>query len=558
MYLGIIPCLSLAIARLTSAQREHFAIWVIKAPYSSGYAHRDCLWQQDLTQKWSAWQEMFSLQSQLHLPILPTDPQNISPDFTFDSDNGESYSGQLMQELGVSLWQWIFSDTISNSLAQSQGIAIGKNQPLRLRLDIRDPHLIPLPWEISQPEKAKPSISLNEQILFSRTSCDVAPLHRLSTQEGLNILLVLGTDIAESELLGEEKIYLETLPDEQPNFPVSNRAIELQREATTLAEIIKKSSLSWRDRNTILPNVPTQVDTLIQPTPAELIEALETGIYNVFFYADHGIPAPDGGLLFLQPYTTINGTELAQVLVRNQVILSVFNACWGAQPDLQEQQAVERSSLAEVLIHHGVPAVLAMRDSIADQEALTFIEAFTKAICGRMPIDKAVAVARQKLLTVYKFNQPAWTLPILYMHPEFNGEMINPIDDRDRDRDRTVLPRFNQANLPVAYLRCLDNSDKWQVHGGIMRVGRGQENDLVIKEKWVSQKHAEILCRENDWQLSQENSYFLKDFSRFGTLINVDGIWKKIHHQEIPLQSGVQIKFGSSHGQILEFFIEGQ
>jgi hypothetical protein len=53
-------------------------------------------------------------------------------------------------------------------------------------------------------------------------------------------------------------------------------------------------------------------------------------------------------------------TELAQVLTRNPVKLAVFNACWGAQPDQEGYQAIPRSSLAEVLLHHGVPAVLAL------------------------------------------------------------------------------------------------------------------------------------------------------------------------------------------------------
>jgi hypothetical protein len=34
--------------------------------------------------------------------------------------------------------------------------------------------------------------------------------------------------------------------------------------------------------------------------------------------------------------------------------------------------------------------------------------------------------------------------------------------------------------------------------------------------------------------------------------------WQRIHHQEIPLISGMQLKFGSSQGQLLEFVIEGE
>jgi len=50
-----------------------------------------------------------------------------------------------------------------------------------------------------------------------------------------------------------------------------------------------------------------------------------------------------------------------------------------------------------VLIHHGVPAVLGMRDEI-DREALSFIRTFAQALRSRLPIDQAVAIARQQLL----------------------------------------------------------------------------------------------------------------------------------------------------------------
>ena len=119
------------------------------------------------------------------------------------------------------------------------------------------------------------------------------------------------------------------------------------------------------------------------------------------------------------------------------------------------QQAIARSSLAEVLIHHGVPAVLGMRDSIADREALSFIQTFAQALASRMSVDRAVAVARQQLLTLYKFNQPAWTLPVLYMHPEFDGQLTEPVDDLKTDlplNSSTWLGRLPSS----AYLRGRD------------------------------------------------------------------------------------------------------
>lgn len=529
------PCLNLSVARLVAAEVEHFAIWVLRAPYPGGYLHHDCIWPETLTKTWYAWQEMFSplnlSGTKLPAAQLATEPKVVV--LSSPLTQTTTYGGRLMQQLGIQLWQWLFEGPIQSSLDGSQGMAIGQNQPLRLRLEIRDPDLMALPWEIMQPQAGKQAISLSQQLLFSRTTSDVAPLPPLKAEQALSILLVLGQDTSSQ------------------NSPAGN--LKLEQEADAIAKILEISGyVSSNGTGTL---VPCQVDTLVMPTPAELISHLETGNYNMFFYAGHGVPAPDGGLLFLGPDVTMNGTELAQVLTRCQVTLAVFNACWGAQSAKYDNQPIARSSLAEVLLHHGVPAVLAMRDAIADEEAISFIKALVRALSERMPIDRAVAVARQQLLTLYKFNQPAWTLPVLYMHPDFNGQLLQPLTEGITELPENSLTWIGRER--AAFVRLLGSATKvWPIRGGLMRVGRRQENDLVICEKWVSQRHAEIICRDERIDTKAPPKYFLRDFSRFGTLILGNAGWQKVHHQEFPLQSGMQLKFGSSQGQIWEFIIE--
>jgi hypothetical protein len=447
-----------------------------------------------------------------------------------------------MQTLGINLWQWLFTGVIQNCLAQSRGFASGKNQPLRLRLEIRDPDLIPLPWEIMQEQAGTPAISLAPQILFSRTTSDVESLQVSTSDVALNVLLVLGKDMDSNS--------------------GSTAKLKLEKEATALSRILG-SQVSLETPSSISLNlVPCQVHSLLQPSRAELLNALKTKKYNVLFYAGHGTTAPDGGLLYLSPDATINGTELAQALVSGRVKLAVLNACWGAQPDEERQKAIPRSSLAEVLIHHGVPAVLGMRDSIADEEALSFIQTFAQALRERMPIDQAVAIARQQLLTLYKFNQPAWTLPVLYMHPEFNGELVkanSKVEEKTETNRITeiptilpVTPLVSTKRIPDACLRSTDGTNTvWAVRQGRIKLGRvrNNTNDLVINEQWVSQEHAEIVYRE----YGQESAYYLHDFSRFGTFIWSEKGWQNIKDREVLLLSGTKLKFGSTQGQTLEF-----
>ena len=137
----------------------------------------------------------------------------------------------------------------------------------------------------------------------------------------------------------------------------------------------------------------------------------------MIFYAGHGLPAPDGGQLFLRPGMTLNGIELAQALTSTGVKLAVFNACWGAQPAAVNRQAVPSSSLAEVLIRHGVPAVLGMRDQIADRESHSFIHAFTQALRSRKPIDEAGPIATEERMPIHraapKLDEQASTTEVL-------------------------------------------------------------------------------------------------------------------------------------------------
>ena len=529
-------CLWLALDRLTAADPEHYAIWVLKSPYPSGHVHHDRIWSHTLSQAWQTWQSMFSLRGLPQVPHIPSAyvPQpmlDVSSDTATNRTN--SYSSRLMQHLGLNLWQWLFDGPVQSSLDHSQGIAQGQSTVMRLRLEIRDPELISVPWEIMQSQPGRPAVALNQQILFSRTTSAVDPLADWGLDNGLRILLVVGHDDGST---GDDR---------------AASKLSLEKEADLLKEILES-----RGESNVGRPVIRQVDVLLQPSPAELIYHLERYRYNVFFYAGHGIPAPDGGLLFLQPQATLNGTELAQVLTRCRVKLAVFNTCWGAQPERSGQQAIPRSSLAEVLLHHGVPAVLAMRDSIADEEALSFIQVFAQALAERKPVDEAVAIARQHLLTLYKFNQPAWTLPVLYMHPDFDGELLTPMPT-----DITRLPGDSgiggRTNAHSISLREIGGDGKvWPIYRGLMRLGRLPDNDLVIPEPWGSSKHAEIFYRRAAADAAAEPTYFLRDFSRYGTYYLSTQGWQQIHRQEVPLSSGMQLRFGSSDGCLLEFVIE--
>lgn len=507
--------LRIALERLTQADSDHYAIWVVDCPFPEGYRHHDQRWTAAMANLWERWQEFFCTRQ---LPQVPhgaaTDGHLAYPPADLVSGG---QSGRLMQDLGIGLWHWLFDGPLGQTLDHSLGLAQGQDRRLHLQLDIRPPELIGLPWEIMQSQPGRPALSLGPQILFSRTTSAVDPLSPVSLAQGLQVLLVLG---------------------QEEGAQHSN--LQLTQEAALLRQAFQDST----SRCTPNPLPPCRVETLVQPDLSTLVTTLERGQFNLFFYAGHGVTAPDGGLVLLRAGVSLSGPELAQALVRGGVQLAVLNACWGARPDHQEQ-IIPRSSLAEVLLHHGVPAVVAMRDVIADQESLDFIEVLARGLADRQPIPAALARARQHLLTIHGFNSPAWTLPILYQHPQSSGVLLTA--DLAVTQLPTALPQPAQA-----VVRCFETpSQMWCLQNGQLRVGRLPDNDLVMTEAWVSKHHAEIFWRPPPGTGAGE--YYLRDLSRYGTYYFDGQSWRHLHQQQVALTLGTPLQFGSRQGEIMEF-----
>jgi pSer/pThr/pTyr-binding forkhead associated (FHA) protein len=139
------------------------------------------------------------------------------------------------------------------------------------------------------------------------------------------------------------------------------------------------------------------------------------------------------------------------------------------------------------------------------------------------------------------------------MHPDFNGELIASIDEEEGYGLLLAEP-----SIPHAYLRSLSPGGRtWSLRPGATRIGRTTDNDIVIPEPSVSRRHAEILCRKTLTETTVVRTYYLQDLSTYGTTwVFQANVWQQIHRQEVPLQSGMQLKFGSTKSQSWEFIIE--
>lgn len=339
------------------------------------------------------------LRSESLVPLLQPSPvgAGASTSTQYVSDTARN-----LVSLGQRLYNALFQGTIRDSWVIAQGVAQHRGEPLRLRLGLKGTQLHRLPWEVLH--AGDRPLATGTDIVFSRYHSDFsvfnAPVVQKSAWEEaqpLKILMVLAA------------------PKDQDFLKLKQEALRLQDELQTV----------MRDGGQRCTSI--QLTLLEQPGSEQLTQALEQNHYQVLHYAGHSNLGMAGGNLYLVNSTTgltetLSGDDLAGLLVNNGIRMAVFNSCrgvYGASSDPETQ--AESGNLAEALVKRGIPAVLAMSDRIPDHVALNLSQLFYRNLKKASSIDLCLSRARQGLIASYTSEKFYWALPILYLHPDFDG-----------------------------------------------------------------------------------------------------------------------------------------
>ncbi len=337
-------------------------------------------------------------------------------------DESANQSSLNLVALGQQLYNALFHGSLRDSWMMAQAIAQNQRQVLRLRLGLKGTHLPRLPWEVLH--AGDRPLATGTDVAFSRYQLSTglrSPVQRFPSQpnQRLKILMVI-------------------------SGPSDQDTLELAEEASHLQEELRSHSPQ--------ESPAIQLTILEQPGREQLTQALEQGQYHVFHYAGHSNLGDSGGDVYLVSNKTgltetLNGDDLAGLLVNNGVQLAVFNSCRGAYTaasDVRENR--KERNLAEALVKRGIPAVLAMAERIPDEVALTLTRLLYRNLNQGYPIDLSLSRARQGLISAYGSNQLYWALPVLYLHPEFDGFLTNDDSTHNRE-DRFVLPEPPEITL---------------------------------------------------------------------------------------------------------------
>ncbi len=306
---------------------------------------------------------------------------------------------------GQRLYNSLFQGTIRDSWMMAQGIAQHQRERVRFRLGLKGTNLHRLPWEVLY--AGDRPLATGTEVIFSRYHSSFSvlksqlPFPKRQSATGnqlLKILMVLAA-------------------------PTDQEVLALKQEAEHLRQELQSNSQMGNS-----PFAGIELTILEQPGREQLTQALEHNHYQVLHYAGHSNLGASGGSLYLVNSRTglteiLSGDDLAGLLVNNGIRMAVFNSCRGVYTANSDAASTGDGNLSEALVRRGIPAVLAMAERIPDDVALNLSRLFYRNLKQAYPIDLSLSRSRQGLISSYGSDQLYWALPILYLHPEFDGNL---------------------------------------------------------------------------------------------------------------------------------------
>lgn len=301
--------------------------------------------------------------------------QNAAPPSSLaDLQKRPTDPGELAA-LGETLFRSLFVEDVGELFRLALGEVLADDTTvLRLRLQIEDPDLAVLPWELLYAPLHRRFLATWPRTSLSRGLSLVEPVRELQSPGTLRLLAV---------------------------FPVSS-GLDVRSEKDELLRLEQET------RGRILVRIFEG-----RATSSALRKALRGEETHLVHFAGHALSGEEGARLFLdgekddlpQPFPAVSFARLLEV--QPTLRLVVLNACHGAA----------LAGVASQLLRCGIPAVVGMQASIANSQALKFAtELYRELACGRVPgqVEQAVTQARSALLQD-RPHSPDFANPVLYL-----------------------------------------------------------------------------------------------------------------------------------------------
>lgn len=294
----------------------------------------------------------------------------------------EAVDGASPEQAGDELFRAVFQGELLKAFQGCLDKARG-GPGVRIRLRLNDvPQLSGLPWEYLYDAGGRGFLALSGRTPVVRYLELSEGLETLLVEPPLRVLAVISTPRGYRELAEADE--------------------EWRRLGTALAPLLESGLI--------------EVERLERPTPEALEARLRTGqpVHVLHFVGHGGFSELRGeGVLVFEDKdgngVPVGGPSLAYLLQDHPSLrLAVLNACNGAVASQEDTFA----GTAQVLVQHGVPAVIAMQAEVMDETACGFAEKFYRALAAGLPVDACIGEVRRALAAE---RNPEWGTPVLYL-----------------------------------------------------------------------------------------------------------------------------------------------
>jgi hypothetical protein len=328
---------------------------------------------------------------------------------------------QVVQSFGKQLFETLMVGDIRSryDLCRQMAASEQAETGVRLRLDIRPPELVALPWEFLYDERKGEYICLSRYTTLIRYTGLTQPIQPLTVAPPLHILGMIATpaDRAQLDTSREQERLTEALGD-------------LEKQGVVKLHWL--AGQTWRD----------------------LQQALWHGPWHIFHFIGHGSfdSGSQEGILALADEAgktqIFRAAQLSRLLADHPSLrLVLLNACEGARSDGRDVF----SSTAATLARGGIPAVLAMQYAISDHAAIRLTQTFYEALADGQAVDEAVAEAR-KAISFAASRTLEWGTPVLYLRSTDGTLFRLPQTGRQRRAEKAQpekqLERVHAATQP--------------------------------------------------------------------------------------------------------------
>lgn len=169
-----------------------------------------------------------------------------------------------------------------------------------------------------------------------------------------------------------------------------------------------------RGFQTLVNGGSVDIDVLPHATPEKLQLALAREQYAILHFIGHGVFADGEGKLVFENQrggkAVLGETQVRQLLCNRGLSLVFLNSCQSASGSMSEFN----KGLAQSLVSHGLPALVANQYSVLDASAASFAGAFYRELARGLSIGHAACEARIAVNCSLQGDIIDWAVPVVY------------------------------------------------------------------------------------------------------------------------------------------------